>query len=53
MLIIQFKVMLHFAQNKKAKSKGFTLKDSFPYRQKKQKPQIDFLRFLCYHSGVS
>ncbi len=28
-----------------------TLKDSFTYRQKKQKPQIDFLRFLCYNKN--
>ena len=28
------------------------LKDSFTYRQKKQKPQIDFLRFLCYNIGA-
>ena len=32
---------------------GCTLKDSFestlPTDRKKQKPQIDFLRFLCYN----
>ena len=22
------------------------------YRQKKQKPQIDFLRFLCYNKNI-
>jgi len=34
---------------------GCTLKDSFeiilPTDRKKQKPQIDFLRFLCYNQN--
>ena len=28
------------------------LKDSFTYRRKKQKPQIDFLRFLYYNRSM-
>ena len=28
------------------------LKDSFTYRQKKQKTQIGFLRFLCYNRSM-
>ena len=39
------------AQQKKPNPWSVALKDSFTYRQKKQKPQIDFLRFLCYNKN--
>ena len=42
-------------QQKEPPVMGCTLKDSFestlPTDRKKQKPQIDFLRFLCYNKN--